>query len=424
MRHPLLGRRAPRPLLGRLPPQRARLVLQALRLGPHLEPPRLRPYHLPVAPPQRVRRGQLGPRQPRRRAHQHLARAHPPRVHLVPRAPPARQAGVHEPLEAELLQVRDALLLLALERLLHPPLELRLLPAPLGHRPTRLAELLRELLELASQLQLERVGQLLGTRRSRLARRLGRARLLELPVVPPVAVARRQLGLGQRAAGLAQQAQLVRALAVELVPRAPSAREALLEQPAHAHVLQVRDALLLLLLERLLHLTLELAFVAAPLAHGLLELRELLAKLPAGRLRLGLAPVRGGEPLLGAHRRLVVRLGQPRHPPAHVGAHEGGPSEATRCLPEQLAAARELGPQAVPPIPAPREVALGDAPDRELLEMLDALLLLPLQLRLRETLTLRLHAAPLGHRPTRLAELPLKVAVGLLELLSLEHLHR
>ena len=71
---------------------------------------------------------------------------------------------------------------------------------------------------------------------------------------------------------------------MHLVPRAPSAREALLEQPAHAHLLQVRHALLLLLLETARHVLVVTRAPGQRLRQRLARLRELLQR----PLQLGL----------------------------------------------------------------------------------------------------------------------------------------
>ena len=98
---------------------------------------------------------------------------------------------------------------------------------------------------------------------------------LLLPVRPPVRQCRRQRGPCQAARGGGEHALVPLLLEPAVQPRLPALGQLLLAQPAHRHLLHVRDALLLLLLRLLGQHDLALLLLGLSLARYAPQLRLL-----------------------------------------------------------------------------------------------------------------------------------------------------
>ena len=186
--------------------------------------------------------------QPARSLHQtHLA--HPFSPHVVPSRPASREALVHEPLHAQLLQVRHALLALSLELLLHLALHSFVGGTSGVHGLPRLLELPHQLTQpLLQLLTFHDLGlQLLLMRHAALRN------LLVLPVASPAAVRRHKFRPHKVRTRLPHQPTLARDLEPRAVPSRPRTRDGLVAQPLHAQLLQVRHALLFLSLQLFSH---------------------------------------------------------------------------------------------------------------------------------------------------------------------------
>ena len=294
---------------------------------------------LPVAVPRAVAAHQLGPQQQVAGLLGQVELAPALRPQPVPRRPPARELLVHHALEALIAQLLHSLLALALELLLHQTRRAR----GAGHArvddPLRVEQLLAKLVNLGGErlLQLAVLGlhrrQLLLVRHRRL--RVQR----RAPVAAPMRKARHQLWARQAARHLGHHLPLAHVLGIQPVPRVPPLEEALIAQPLHAELLQVRHALLSLRLERLRHLV-ALALRAREQLELTLHLVAHAVQLEVGGLprlfRLGRHRARRSllrlEPLeVGAERARV--LAQPvalEHDRLHAGGEGRGPLLAER----------------------------------------------------------------------------------------------
>ena len=111
---------------------------------------------LPILLPMAHSRNELRFGQPRTGRLHHSLLALPLEVRRRPRRPPSTQILLHDAVDRHILRVLDALLLLALELLLHHALALGLQTPPLNHRLARLRKLLLQLPDLLPHAALNR----------------------------------------------------------------------------------------------------------------------------------------------------------------------------------------------------------------------------------------------------------------------------
>ena len=140
------------------------------------------------------------------------------------------------------------------------------------------------------------------------------------------------------------------------------------------------DALLLLLLQSLPHLTLQLRLLPAPVQHRLTRRLQLLpqsVELLLKRLRVGLL---GSEPLRVRHRAAHVHLDLPPLAPVRVARQQLGLRQPRTHLPEHVEHAPALRVDAVPRAPAASQPGVHQALHADLLQVIDALLLFELHL--------------------------------------------
>ena len=144
----------------------------------------------------------------------------------------------------------DALLLLALELLLHVAVKLSLLTAAFAHGRARFIELFRELGQLRAHLlvDLHFLSILLSHGHGRFCKRF------ILPVLVPVLETSDDFRLCQATGSRLKHAHATLLLQIGLDPCAPPAEEVALCNASHSHLLRVLDALLPLYSKLLLEL--------------------------------------------------------------------------------------------------------------------------------------------------------------------------
>ena len=339
-------------------------------------------------------------------------------VHLEPRAPSPREILLEEALEADLLQMSDPCLLLALETLakLALPLLLRL-DALCRHlrrterRELRLERAHRLLQRSALCLLLGKPLLLRHLRESRclhLPRHLGR-----LPVLLPMDEGRDHLRTREAGDGRLKQALLVSERLPLRVPGRPAAGEAALDETAHANIREMLDALLLLLLELLVHLALHLRLLGRAGKGSLTRGDELQLEALDLILQLGLnrAVTRdlGLELLLLGHRLVEDALRKRDALPMLEGLTELRLRKPRSAALEQAHEACTALVPVVPRVPRSRDLHALDAAHRALMKMGDTLLTLLLELELLLSLHLHLLALALKSSLTRGGKLALNL---------------
>ena len=189
------------------------------------------------------------------------------------------------------------------------------------------------------------------------------------------------------------------------MPCRPAHRELLVHHALEPLRAQGLDALDLLPFKLLLGETLELSLAARAVQRSLAQVRELLAQLAELQLRLAVAMLLVGQLLCDGHRLELDEFCAPAGAPVSVRCDELGLGQARARRLEHIESAHLFGPHRVPARPAHRELLIHHALESLAAERLDALLLLLLELLLRQAHDLALASRSRERRLARVLEL-------------------